>query len=841
MVDDAAKELNKTMLEGASIADFQQQSQNSLMVTMESSMEAARAASLDMATQFRGSGEEMAGILQQLNSAGLTYREMAKGATNAAEEQEKYADAIRTTFQWSKALGMSTAEIADTTAEWSTDFGHGLDQISDDFATIGKYAMQGGFNVKRFFTAVSQATSGLAIYNIRMEEAAYLLSKTQKILGGTDASEFIKSLTQGFTDESMTDRLKRIMIAGAGDTQRIFEDSAGRAAKGFVDAFGSTDTKKALEDAFASVNKKFDIGDPVALQKTWGEMDAKSRRLVIAELRKNGDEQAQAAARQLETLGRLTDGAEGGLNAQARGLGALDMQGKLAYKLQTLGDKRLNDMSVQELAAFESYAGISGAQLEQLMRVESQLMADYELAKKNGTTSAKSFNDWVSSNEDAQKQLEDVKDIESSAEYYARKNVENTRSVFAILKNTIATILNDIYDVLSEWFGWSKKMSPADTNHLEDAISQIRLQREEGSQRLSDLDDQLEKVNKTIQTTGEDSDAHRAAVQEKADIEAAQRQTKMSQDYLRAQESSLSLMPTSVVAGAQDSGALIAEAAKQLRLSGKDMEIAKKNLSADELAALQSKVDAVAPVTTTIPAVTGGRMADETGYASREVTDTDATASKQADAFQEALDASYDLDADSAKALLSTDATSADTLALDKKQALLDRKWMKSGFKDKAEEAHLDALKAYEGWKLGTYAGLTGDDLAQGMEEYASGQTAAGTGVLHDALVTKGYDFGTSSTPARPGGSGLSVEELLAGDDNGQNMSSVQGQDFVMRPGQPAQRFNPSDTILGMKAGGPLVSGGGGGGVVNITINGGDQAAVYRTVKDALKNSGLRP
>ena len=149
-----------------------------------------------------------------------------------------------------------------------------------------------------------------------------------------------------------------------------------------MSAFSGSDTQDKIKAAFKSVNMEIDLSDPQVLQNTWGKMDDRNRRLIIAELRANGDEQSQAAARQLETLGRVVDGAKGGMDAQVRGLGALDMQGKLAYKLQTLGDRRLNEMSMEELAAFESYAGISGAQLEQLTRVEEQLYADYELAKK---------------------------------------------------------------------------------------------------------------------------------------------------------------------------------------------------------------------------------------------------------------------------------------------------------------------------------------------------------------------------------------------------------------------------------------------------------------------------
>lgn len=830
MAEEQAHDLNKTLLEGASIADFAAKSQIGLLVDMTSTLDAARAASNDMAFEFRGTTEEMAEVLSHLVQAGLSYEELAAGARHAKNETEAYSEAIRTTFKWSSALGLSVSEIADATAEWSTDFGKDLTVISENFATISKYAMQGGFNVKRFFSAVSQATAGMAIYNIRMEEAAYLLSKTQKILGGTDASEFIRSLTQGFTDESMTDRMKRIMIAGGKDTATIFAGTAERTAASFVKTFSGSSTRDALSKAFQHV-EGFNVDvlqDPKKLADVWGKLSGQDRRLVVGALRENGDEQAQAAARQLETLGRVLDGAEGGFDAQVRGLAALDMQGKLSYKLQTLGDKRLNDMTAVELAAFENYAGISGSQLEQLMRVESQLMADYELAKAQGVTTAASFDEWVATNEAAQEQLEGIQEIEDSAEYFTRKSVENTRSVFTILKNTIAMILNNIYTTLTDWFGWSKQLSSEDMTKQGEAVSEIRLQREEATRRLEEIDARLGELDATIATTGASTEEHAAALQEKDALEAEQRSKGLAKDYLRAQESKVLLMDSEQFGALKDGDAVLAEAAKQLRETGQDLDLAAKNLSPEELKALQEGI-AGSDKTHEVLTTNYGRMSpagpgEYKAPMAQVVKDGDATTAAQIGLLQEAMDDSLALDATSASDLLLLSDLSEDALALERKKADRDLKWQLSGFQKKSEVAGLDALKAYEGWRLGTYAGLEGADLSAAMSEWASGETTMGQGKLAEALSAKGLDV-------------LAYQQRALGMGD---VGGVVAPDFVMRPGQPAQRFHPSDTILGVKAGGPL-AGNAGGGTVNITINGGDQAGVYRTVKDALKNSGLRP
>ena len=815
MLDDAAKDLNKTLLEGASIADFSSQSQMSSLRDVEGSMLAARRASIDMATDFRGTGEEMAGILGQLNAAGFTYREIEDGVTSVADKQAKYTKAIEDTFVWSKALGVSTSEIADTTAEWSTEFGLGLEDISDNFAKISGYAMQGGFNVKRFFTAVSQATSGMAIYNTRMDEAAYLLSKTQKILGGTDASDFVKSLTQGFTDESTTDRLKRIMIAGAKDTQQIFEDSAARTSEAFVEAFKDGKTRKDLEGAFQKLDKNFDVSvlnDPKKFQKSWGKMDAKSRRIVIAQLRENGDEQAQAAARQLETLGRLTDGTSKGQAAQVRGLGALDMQGKLSYKLQTLGDKRLNDMSTEELAAFESYAGISGSQLEQLMRVESQLMADYELAKTNGTTTAKSFQEFVSSSKDAQKKIADVGEVTDEAKYFAQQNVENTRSVFSVLKNTIASILEDTYDLLSAWFGATNKLSAESQGKIASALTEIGDSRKESIARLDDIEGKLSDADKIIKTTGADAPEHVKAEADKAQLEDQQKKEKAAQEYLRAQERHVRLLDETSIAATSDVLGLVQE---RMSKSGEDVDIAAKYLTKD---VLSDVVDAKKQSSTFDMNVKAG---DQTALMSYAPKGSDTVVSDM---------------------LLKSTGDMSTSLA-DGNQLV--SKYAFSGGKGMADIA-ADDKKLLESY-VKSFPGDVTDAVADGTRKANAEKLASG---LEYVPGTADYDKVVSdvmSSNFAPYKKAIDLMGLApqVQTDFGVDVGKIhpeKANDFVMRPGQPAQRFNPSDTILGMKGGGPLVTGQGGtGGTVNITINGGDQAAVYRTVKDALKNSGLRP
>lgn len=855
MADKQTKELNSSMMEGASIADFAFGSTAANVADVTQTLDNARKAAINLAFEFRGDAKEMAGIIGQLNQAGMSFREMEKAARGHKSQMRAIEEVTKRTFVWSQALGLTTSETAEAMATWSAQFGADLDKIEQQFAAVSKFAQEGGFNVKRFFTSVSQATAGMALYNIRMEEAAYLLSKTSKILGDTDASDFIRSLTQGFTDESMTDRIKRVMIAGGKDTQRIFAATADRTAKGFVDTFQGSKTQDSIESAFKSVGVDFGKDgitfDSANLKKTWASMDAKTRRLVIAELRRNGDEQSAAAARQLEGLGRLTDAAEGGLSEQVKGLQALDMQGKLAFKLQTLGDKRLNDMSAVELAAFEQYAGISGAQLEQLMRVESQLMADFELAKKEGRTTAQSFDEYIATNEEAQAQLNDIKKIEDQATFFARSTVENTRSVLSVLQNTLAATLNNIYSLMTQWYGSDRELSEESINKQQAALKEVQKQREDNMKRLEKLDEDLGKLDETLRTTGEDSEEHKKALDEKQKLEQEKRQRSAAEDYLAAQEGQILMMGESDLSAATDAKDVQGAAAAKLAATGEDVAIVQEHLAKDEAAQLVGQRRDVgveklgAHHTMWESGALGKALVTNAGLWEQLTPDWmlpgkgpfEAAAEAQraqgelvhgaltADLPETIVDASQRLKDEQ---IASEQAmTEQQTTGLTKAQQEQFTK-LKKDMPSLTEKGYLEALHRARAEELVAEAGLTGDKAAQAVEAILSGgkpnldmsKVTSQSGRIYASMF--GYTPGAA--------------------DGVEGGSAPMAPDFVMRPGQPAQRFNPSDTIVGFKAGGPVEAGmRGGGGTVNITINGGDQSAVYQTVKDALKNSGLRP
>ena len=833
MADSQAKEMNETILEGAGMADVALAGVNGKLGDMTEGLEEARKAAFDMAFEFRSTPKEMTGIISSLNQAGFTLKEMREQAGGVAE-------AIRTTFVASKALGISVSDTADIMNQWTADFGMGLEEINERFASIEQMSMKSGMGTKRFFTAVSQATSGMALYNNRMEEAAGLLLQTSKVLGDTDASDFIKSLTKGFADESYTDRFKRIMISGIGDVKKIMEKDSLGMARNFSKTFKDNVN---VQTAFGEIGVDMNVlGKPEELKATLGKLTKEDTQKLVTTLRMNNQD---AAAREIENTARLIQSSKGGVTEMAKGLDLLSMGGKLAVKMQGLGNKRISQMSGIELAAFEQYAGIGGEQLEQLRKVDANLVGEWnaitgvsEEVKKTGEVTGqqadmlKKYNltvdkqgkihdangDILSDIDDytmkSQGRLEEAAKTQTQASFYAHQTMENTRSITDQLSTGLQYMLERIYEVLTAFYSWVQGKTPEQIKAQQDAMDVNT--REQGSIRtaLEEIGGKIAEQREILSTGSEEA------------RDAAKEQLKLLEESKKRKEGELTVargtgeMITELEAGDFKTleGAIgKAEAAFLATPEGLDALGAQVGSLEGAISVYNDAATKAEAERQSSMGLRSGSLMEQVaakfGLAEGEAGRTERGTKEFGSALKEGLtaeqaraeaEAQADRDA-GIKAMIAT--SGGDT-----EKAIAD---LTKKYPDMSQKALKTALDRHAAEQEVITAGF-GD-----TEEAAD---------LAEALVMGGREAARARsklaggapppTPVAPGTSG----------------------DFIMRPGQSAQRFSSADTVVGMKEGGPLASmGGGGGGNVHVTINGGDQSKVYATVKSALKNSGLRP
>lgn len=548
--DAQAKEFNGTLLKGASAADFTTKVGVDGFSNLTQHLDNAREAAFGLAYQFRTTPKEIMGIVSAANEAGLTFKEMQRFVGGNVDEMRAFTEISRTALVYSKQLGQELDTVASQSAEWAHDLGMGLKDVRAGFDEIFTGAMQSGIGVKRFYSMVTIATSNLALYNARVEEAAGLISTLAKSLGETNAAEFVKGLTKGFADESYTQRFKRAILAGSGDMREIMGNSAKDTAKAFSEKFGADigpETQKALDAAHIDLSAVL-RGDTKALTQL-GQMSEDQIRSVLQTAK------TPEQYRELEKLVNLTQGMSGNLSDQTKALDALDMGGKLATILAGgLGGKELSKMSAIELAAFEGYAGISGEQLVILRKMDRQLRGEFseiqaakeatqkgttltatqqdllkrqhiEMRKDNdgiahafvaGTTKQlDSFNDYAQSQGDLLKAAVG-KDQLSAQEAMAQEIVSNTASISSWLETgmqqgleKIADLLQMIYDAVSHVDPRLREAKDKIVDSIETEQSALMAAQGEAKQVLSDL-----KV-KYAQAQGDDRAALEKQIKEK--------------------------------------------------------------------------------------------------------------------------------------------------------------------------------------------------------------------------------------------------------------------------------------------------------------------------------------
>lgn len=315
-------------------------------------------------------------ILGAYAKAGLTFKELTAGVRDAREETEKLRDATAAALTYAKLLGTSNAEMAEHIATYMEELGSDIDTVKEGLSAVHMAARESGFGIKRFFNMVLQATTGMSMYNVRIEEAAGLLMRLGGILGSKMGGDYLQSLTKGFADEGYQDRRKRIMTTGGGRSNATFDRSAANMAKDFVDKLKGGGLTDAFTGAASKAGLKIDFGDSKGLVKVLGKLSATQRRDLLAETRK----QDENLSRVLTNVLNVSEGAEGGREDMARGLGSLDMGGKLMMQLQqgmaVLG-KPLHELRGPMIDAFESITGVSGEQREQLTRISEALYGNH--------------------------------------------------------------------------------------------------------------------------------------------------------------------------------------------------------------------------------------------------------------------------------------------------------------------------------------------------------------------------------------------------------------------------------------------------------------------------------
>lgn len=346
--DTKTKELNRTLIDSGAMAGDITSNVHALEGAFDRISKMAQQSEFNKVWDTLA--EDQVKILGAFSGAGFTLKEMRTQIKGAKTEMQAYQQATSAALTYSKLLGESADKPATDMADRMEDMGLSLRGVREGFANIYEAAQMSGFGTKRFFNMVLQATSGLSMYNVRLEEAAGMMLNLSKVLGSRVGDQFFQSLTKGFSDLSQEDRIKKVMLLGPEEFGKILTKQIAATSREWAqkasDIFGK-DFKKGSE-ALAALG--IDMGVSQDLLRTIGrggpaaqkareslakqvadqlqQMNPGQIATAIADMRKAGAD--PKLIRELEDLIDLTRGMSGDINEQAAALAVMGPGGKLA-------------------------------------------------------------------------------------------------------------------------------------------------------------------------------------------------------------------------------------------------------------------------------------------------------------------------------------------------------------------------------------------------------------------------------------------------------------------------------------------------------------------------------
>jgi len=488
--DKKAKEMNSSLLDGISVFD----AGANQVDNFSHHLHTLRQQAFDIGSEFRLAGEEISQLQNAFMAAGMTMSEF-EGFTGAGDSVTGLGDALRETLTMSRLLGMDAKTLAETYTKMNEDFGLDMSQISDAFRDIYTAANLSSIGTQKFTAMITQATGSMALFNVDFSETAALASEFIEALGEEGASDLLQNLSGKFGNMGYQERFKTNMLSGGGVAKGMKAGMKAGAARLESSAAGGQIADILTEMGFG--------GKGLAEALMDKKMGAKQQRELIDRASMSGMD--DAFVRQLQTVSIQANALRTGVT---KGMGALDAGGTLSVMqsiAENFGGGDMRKIGDTGMMVLEEVTGMSGKELDSYTRVIDKMRGQYEginrqfkelesmedpkeKAKKikqieeeykvtigesgqmiNMQTGEeiKSFTEYLAG-------MSTPKDLEAALtkdQMLAQEAVEETRTLGAIMENTIGAILDNIYTLLTGWMSMGRDEGEAKV--LTDFVSKM--------------------------------------------------------------------------------------------------------------------------------------------------------------------------------------------------------------------------------------------------------------------------------------------------------------------------------------------------------------------------------
>jgi len=813
-LDEQIKETNKSILEGSSIADLYWGDQYKGAAHLSEGLNSVRGALHDFSSNvaWRTTADEQAAIIAAFQESGYAIKEMTGDLENQVQVTRDLRKATAAAMTYAQLLGETDITIASQMGESMEEMALGIDSVREGYSTTYRAAMLSGFGTKRFYSMVQQATAGMALYNVRMEDAANLMLTLSKVMSPRAAAAMLQSLSQGFSQKSIQERIKTMMVSGYASSMQVLEMDAARFGERFMDEFSGS-----LQAAGLDVS-----GGAEGVRKQLDTMTTDQQALLTANLAALGDN-GKKAAQQLGALINLSNKGDG-MIASAIASGSMSAAGQMVAQLQMFG-KPLYEIQGENLAAYQEQMGFSGQQVEEMRALSRLLYGSFKALesgqegvatteaemieqirkfggylgpdgvmvgtiKENKVINAHAAETWQGFAMGQDELIAATVDGVSEDEARAQEMIQNTRQIASLIETGTNFLLNWIGGMLDGI--WTEVLGGEERREeIEAAEGRAKALAADSATKANEIKD-LEQKLKTTEGAG------RIPIEEAIAAATAEGKTlSMQQQY----EEMFSRSLRTVTSG--DAGVATRKAQERMAETGGLEGIVAGSLGAEKAAELAAQAKAESAALEQRWAIYQQQSMLAGGMS---VSGMPETAETESDILMRLAEG--ELKRQTADQVTASKDTTA---AVDQ-------------LNDDAVSNIVKANKISEAQQMLRRANYQGKDFASFAENIATGNAQAllrAQGVVNRATMA-----GT-------------MDPILGDLAKGLSVGAPQN-DFIYRRGGKVTPINTQDDIMGFKPGGPIAGAGGGGGVININVNGGDQAQVYNTVKRAIKSSGRR-
>ena len=152
------------------------------------------------------------------------FDEIKAGRTQSAGMVKDWGSMVQMSVGYSRAFGVSLSEVTDLQGELMSDLGMGVNDVQEGFQNMVKGADDAGVHAGKFFNQIRGISSDLSLFNLRIGDAAKLMSKLDKSMSPKKAAQFFQTITGFFKGMGLMDRAKMVLMAGTGKTKDILQE-----------------------------------------------------------------------------------------------------------------------------------------------------------------------------------------------------------------------------------------------------------------------------------------------------------------------------------------------------------------------------------------------------------------------------------------------------------------------------------------------------------------------------------------------------------------------------------------------------------------------------------------